>query len=216
MSDSPLQNLKMALERSALGRAIRQDPKKAGILVVLLLILGIAGVRAAMVMAPAAAPANSLAVPGAGSGLTAPRGLGDSPRVAAAKSLQDWLSKPATQLSRNVFAIRLDYFPSDGTQTMRSPEDGGFWDELAKSVQAQADEKSARRRALNRIMNEAAQLRVQSTLMGPNPKALVNGQLVREGDVVASFRIDKIESRRIIVEQMGIKLEIKFDTSAQP
>jgi len=45
--------------------------------------------------------------------------------------------------------------------------------------------------------------------MGASPKALVNGQLVGVGDVVASFRVCKIEARRIVVEREGIKLEIR-------
>jgi hypothetical protein len=51
-------------------------------------------------------------------------------------------------------------------------------------------------------------------MMGSAPKALVNGKLVQEGDVVASFRVLKIEARGIIVEQKGIKLEIQFKSSA--
>jgi len=45
-------------------------------------------------------------------------------------------------------------------------------------------------------------------MMGPQPKALVNGEFVGEGSVVASFRVLKIEARRMIVEREGIRLEI--------
>ena len=37
---------------------------------------------------------------------------------------------------------------------------------------------------------------------------MINGKLIAEGDVVASFRVLKIEPRRIIVEREGIRLEI--------
>jgi hypothetical protein len=48
------------------------------------------------------------------------------------------------------------------------------------------------------------------------PKAVLNGELVGIGDVVAStagearttFRVLKIEARRIIVEREGIKLAV--------
>ena len=53
-------------------------------------------------------------------------------------------------------------------------------------------------------------MKLQSTMMGPQPKALVNGELVGEGDVVAAFRVLKIEARRIIVEREGIRLEIQM------
>ena len=66
---------------------------------------------------------------------------------------------------------------------------------------------------------QARQIRLQSTLMGANPTALVDGQTVREGDVVASgsgvtrtaFRVLKIEPRRIILEREGVRSEIPLD-----
>jgi hypothetical protein len=49
---------------------------------------------------------------------------------------------------------------------------------------------------------------VTSTLMGPHPKAMVNGQMVGEGEVVAQFRVTEIRARSVVVEREGIKLEI--------
>ena len=55
--------------------------------------------------------------------------------------------------------------------------------------------------------------------MGPTPKAVINGDLVGEGDVVTSgtvgdtrvvFRVLKIEPRRILVEREGITLSIQM------
>jgi hypothetical protein len=59
-------------------------------------------------------------------------------------------------------------------------------------------------------------MRLQTTLMSAKPRAVVNGAMVKEGDVIAcgpvdnrtEFRVSKIEARRIIVEREGIKLEI--------
>ena len=61
-------------------------------------------------------------------------------------------------------------------------------------------------------------MRLQSTVMGATPKAVIDGEMVSEGDVVAcgtgetrtTFRVLKIEPRRIIVEREGIKLEIQM------
>jgi hypothetical protein len=47
--------------------------------------------------------------------------------------------------------------------------------------------------------------------MGPNPRAVINGELVGEGDVVAEFRVLKIEARRIVIEREGIRLEITMN-----
>jgi len=47
-------------------------------------------------------------------------------------------------------------------------------------------------------------------MMGPVPKAMIDGQLVGEGSVVADFRVLKIESRKVIVEREGIMLAIQM------
>ena len=69
---------------------------------------------------------------------------------------------------------------------------------------------------LENLQQQASQLSLQTTVMGMKPKAVVNGELVGVGDVVASgtgesrttFRVLKIEPRRIIVEREGIKLAV--------
>ena len=60
------------------------------------------------------------------------------------------------------------------------------------------------------VQRQAAEMRLQSTVMGAKPKAVIDGALVGEGDVVAQFRVLKIEARRITVEREGIKLEIQM------
>jgi hypothetical protein len=114
-------------------------------------------------------------------------------------------------LERDLFAVKLDYYPQDGTQiaqTLRAPSGDGFWDRLAKSMTAKADQMKERRILIENHRLQAAQLKLQTTLMGRHPRAMVNGELVTEGDVVATFRVLAIEPRRIIVEREGVKLEI--------
>jgi len=54
-------------------------------------------------------------------------------------------------------------------------------------------------------------MQIASTFMGGGdgrPKALIDGVLVGEGEVVAGFRVLKIEPRRVIFEREGIRLEV--------
>ena len=74
----------------------------------------------------------------------------------------------------------------------------------------QADVRKERQILIENLHQQASQLRLQSTMMGAVPKAVINGELVEEGEVVAAFRVLKIEARRIIVEREGIKLEIQM------
>ena len=57
--------------------------------------------------------------------------------------LQKWIAQPIQPLSRNLFTVRYDYFPSDGHKsTAAASESDNFWDQLAKSLNSQADLKN--------------------------------------------------------------------------
>jgi len=75
---------------------------------------------------------------------------------------------------------------------------------------SRADVKKERQILVENLARQASQLRLQSTIMGASPKAVIDGGLVGEGDVVATFRVLRIEPRRITVEREGIKLEIQM------
>jgi len=116
-------------------------------------------------------------------------------------AMETWAQRPISPPSRNFF--RLGNAQSAGVY-------GGvrFWEAVAKSVGPSADQLKERKRRFDQITEEANQLRVQLTVMGRQPKAVINGRSVGEGEIVASFRIVRIEARRVIVEREGIKLEI--------
>ena len=129
----------------------------------------------------------------------------------SSKRLREWMRAPVSPASRNLFSVKLDYFPSDGSrpaQGLRTPADGEFWGRLEKSLMLQADQRDKRENLLANYRDQAAKLRLDSIIWGAQPKAMIEGKLVAEGDVVALFRVLKIEQRRIIVEREGIRLEI--------
>jgi len=215
MIPAPWKPLTRTLSRNSFFQAVCNGPKKAALAGGIALGLAVAGVRGMIGSTPAAAPACT--IPGR-SALEAPAGLGASdasrPASPAVMAMEQWLRSPVAPLSRNVFAVHPEYFRPAGAAAPAGTQDAGLWDVLAKSNNPPADEKIKRRQALDQAMHDAADLRLESTMMGSAPKALVNGKLVQEGDVVASFRVLKIEARGIIVEQKGIKLEIQFKSSA--
>jgi len=204
-----------------LVRAIRDDPKKAGILTLLIAILVVLQVRLQTSRTDTASRATAAIAPSThnptvnGNG-----GDGGAGRPQdAAKALRAWMNAPATPIGRNLFAINLERFPQDANRASSSDQaPAGFWDELAKSMSSRADVRKERQILIENLQQQASQLRLQSTMMGASPKAVVDGGLVGEGDVVACgtgetrtvFRVLKIEPRRIIVEREGIKLEIQM------
>ena len=130
-----------------------------------------------------------------------------------ASLLKEWVSQPMPQtVSRNIFEVKLDYYPMESgakaTEDSRTPTDPTFWDRLAKSIDAQADQQHKREILIQNLRQQAGQLQVTMAVMGTHPKAMINGQMVGEGEVVAGFRVLKIEARSVVVEREGIKLEI--------
>ncbi len=125
-------------------------------------------------------------------------------------------SVPISPIRRNIFYINLDRFPQDGSKPMTSagPVSGasneGFWDRLAKSGAFRAEDQDSRSPQVGGLQWQAAQLHLQSILMGPTPKVMVDGRLLKEGDVVAGFRVVKITARGILLERDGSKFEVAF------
>jgi hypothetical protein len=142
-------------------------------------------------------------------------------------SLRAWLDEPVAPVERNIFTFA------------QSPAAAGVESSAAeaKSVAGLADPNQRREGSVPAPLPivavrdaasvatgssnpQARQIRLQSTLMGAaQPAALVNGQMVREGDVVATgsgvsrtaYRVLKIEARRVILEREGIRSEIPLE-----
>ena len=198
-------------------RAAQADPKKAAVLGVLVVVLGLLQVRRMTAGGPAAGPrsaAASVAAEADNASAARARAL-DAADAAAAMS--EWKAAPVAPLGRNLFATNLDYFPRDGSRPLNPQgSNEGFWEEVAKSLSTQADQKKQKQILIENLQLQAEKLRLQTTVMGAKPMAVINGDMVGEGDVVAAgsgearaeFRVLKIEARRIIVEREGIRLEI--------
>jgi hypothetical protein len=191
--------------------ALKHDPKKAIVLVALVLVL--AGMWGKMLLGGKGGPKAAAGMTIAPS---APSSVADSNNKAKAvdsiAQLRDWVAQPLPQdVSRNLFEVKLDYYPMDAAHAahITGPvNDPTFWEKLAKSIDAQADQQHKRENLIQNLRQQAGQLAVTSTLMGPRPKAMVNGVMVSEGEFVAQFRVTEIRARSVIVEREGIKLEI--------
>jgi hypothetical protein len=62
------------------------------------------------------------------------------------------------------------------------------------------------------LAQEARQvLRFTGSILGEQPKAMVNGKLFGRGDVISGFRIMQIEKRQIVVERDGVTVRITSD-----
>lgn len=187
-----------------LHQAIRRDPKKATIMAVLaVVLLGLWG--RLLFGGPRRAAASLVRVLSSDNHALAAQG----PHYRTAdEAMMDWLNEKEQPIERDLFAVNLDYYPREGR---RLGENAGFSGDEEKSAIARTDHKRERQILIENLQAQAANLKLQSTVMSVPPRAIINGELVEEGNAVASFRVLKIEPRRIIVEQQGVRLEIGME-----
>lgn len=197
--------------REKISALLKQDPKKALMLAVLLAVL--AGMWGKMMLTgrstPKAAAAMTIPQPAPATPADANNQARSVDNIAL---LRDWMAEPLPQtITRNVFELKLDYFPMDSAHVAldtRTINDPTFWEKLAKSIDAQADQQHKKEILIQNLRQQAGQLQLTSTLMGPRPRAMINGAMVGEGEVVAQFRVLKIEARSVTIEREGIKLVV--------
>jgi hypothetical protein len=200
------------MQGSALESMVRQvkaEPKKAIALALLVAVLVAMWLKIFVFSDPRHATAGTANGQNPKTGTSYISNLQLSP---ASRSLLEWTRKPITGTKRNLFSIKLDYFPVDGTRPMFSGDDAdGFWDQLAKSLAVKADQEKAKGILRDNVVMRASRLDLQSTgLFNGIPKAMVNGTIVQEGDTIEGFRIVGIETKRIVVELEGIQVQVIF------
>lgn len=216
------------LER--LPEPIRRDPKKSGILAALIVVMAVLGVRqfggsSGPARAKAVSPvAQSAAVPTSATKSGTGNRVADNPVSGAAQRVADWLGTPIKALDRNLFETKVEYFQridsAVGDAAVVVAEEL-FWEQLAKSLAAQADQKKQKQIRSENLQLAASMLRLQSTLMGQSPRALIDGRMLRTGDSVeagspgmtVTFRVALIEARRVLVERDGVRVELRMDNS---
>jgi len=198
--------------------AAKADPKKAGFLGFLALVMVVLWVR---FMMGSSVPAGAEAAPTDAAPAPATDNLPPvSPSTGRAlKAMQDWSRGPVAPATRNIFTVHYGYFPGDDKSAASG--DGEFSDPDQKSRPDPAEEK-ARREALRASLEQDASQHVhlQSVLMGDVPKAMVNETLVREGDMITrsdgdkvvstGFRVLRIVGRGIVIARDGVRIEIDF------
>ena len=194
--------------------SFKANRKKTTVLLALVAVLLITGGRLLLPHHGASeALASALSPPAPSFLLDMPAITEDAAKSASLSRLTRWAEVPAVPPGRNLFQIDLSMYSSDGSRPKSS---GGsardtFWHDLEKSMTDRADQEKQRQVLVDALKADAGNLKLQTTIDGSSPKAIVNGILVGEGDVVAKFRIVRIENRRITVEREGIRFEVRMN-----
>lgn len=201
---------------------LRRDPKKSALLTGLVGLMAVLGIRQYTgTSAPASARAGVSAVERSTGGNSATSHEASNPNNEVAQRVAQWLGTPIKALDRNLFETKLEFFQrvdAAGDDRAAVLADETFWDQLAKSLASQADQKRQKQIRSENLQLAASTLKLQTTLMGSVPKALIDGRMVRAGDLLEtkssdlsmSFRVVQIEPRRVVIERDGVKIELKM------
>jgi len=190
---------------------INAERKKLGVLSVLVLCLGGAGLRAFVLSGPRSAVASDRTPVEAGTASDRKGGAGTSSR----RKPDIRLPIPA-ELKRDLFAIPEAHFPKPSqTEPADSdiPKSAPAKDETPSRVEPVRPEDQPEAKAAA----DLRRLRLKGTILGGSPMAVIElagqkdkrGTVVRPGGEIDGFTLVEIKSDGVVLEKYGVRLELK-------
>jgi len=125
----------------------------------------------------------------------------------------DYLANMDRSIQRDLFKPNLACFaPKPGAEPAvedGAEQTGWFGKVLERIMQKQADSSDELLR-IRQIRTEAGELTLQTTMLGDNPTALINGRVLRKGEEIRGFRVDEIAPNRCIVSKDGVRILLQM------
>ncbi|MFA9480199.1 hypothetical protein ACERK3_18150 [Phycisphaerales bacterium AB-hyl4] len=119
----------------------------------------------------------------------------------------------ASRPDRPVVEVELpDYLARD---LFNFPSDEFAWAAPKKAEQTTMEEKSGSERSDDQLRSAtvrkaAENLRLRSVMMGENPSAVINGQVLRPGQQIQGFTLLEIAKRHVLLEQHGVIVRLRL------
>ncbi len=176
---------------------LKRDKKRALLMFVL---MGVATVLFARLLLKKPNPAQATAAPAPAVKIGAPPAAPAAPLSPSSEDASpdsgrdDYLNQIDTTIKRDIFSPPESYFPAgqSGKRSYR-PITGGRTDAEKETV-----------------WNEAKALTLDSTILSATPRAMIDGQLVRVGDLIKGFSVEEIRSRSVTLGKDGISVSIEM------
>lgn len=199
---------------------IRRDKKRTIILAALLAVGGIMGVRLIVKHGlPGSASASVSSVEG--SGILPPvedqaSDFGDSLPASADNDTrrEQYLMSLDRNITRDLFTAHLDFFPRSSSKAVaadRAPAGPGWFTDVRKRVLAKQQAESEHLARLHAIRAQARELSLTSTILGGSPAAVINGQVVRKGQMIGGFRLESVGSDRCVLSRDGMRVDLMME-----
>lgn len=194
----------MSMDFERMKKQLLADKKKLGILVMLAFVGLLMWGRLLMTDVPRTATAK----PKPAATTPADRSTTTTP-MSKASSVTRRMPEVAVDLSglvtRDLFAFHGRGYPP----VADSGETGHGTNRVTptKLVLDPADKAKEREKA---IRAEAADLRVQSTILGAQPRALINGQLLAPGEAIQGFKLSEVRPRSVTLTKESIEIVLEM------
>jgi hypothetical protein len=109
------------------------------------------------------------------------------------------------RVRRDLFAFDPSFYPKIAVE-----EEAGIDDVPAKSSVNQTDESEREAQKEAAVLAAARNLELQSTMMGANSRALINGTLLKAGEQIKGFTVKAVRNREAILEKDGVEIRLEM------
>ncbi len=188
---------------------IRQDKKKTTLLAILLITAGIVGGRFVVTCGlPDKAAAGSSGAVETDTDGDDQTGLGRSSERPAQEV--DFTSIDRT-ITRDLFRPDTKYFPSaDHAGESRRTGTATPPDQAQQLAETKQQEQQKRMEHIKSIRTQAETLILMSTMLGRSSTALINGQVLRTGNLINGFHLKSIAADYCIVTMDGVDVKLQM------
>ncbi len=182
------------------------DPRKSAVMAVLLLVAGGLAVKFLSQGGPmpAAAGAALLAGPVNPADEGADLALRDDPEGSR------YLANIDRTVRRDLFAVEYGLYPVVEPQPADDPDADRrrLLEQARLSLEAQAAHQQA---MILAVQAQAQTLRLQSTIVGERPSAIINEQILALDDTIQGFRVVRITRGHCVVEKDGVEVTLAME-----
>jgi hypothetical protein len=169
---------------------VKRDKKRAALLGVLVLVAGIVIARQFLSQTPQPASAASV------SQAYQPRPAVQADATGAPKVAKPFV-RVDKKISRDIFAPNTDYFPVEAAPVPQKIVTSAPTTQEATSVETM-------------VRNLAQSLQLQSTMLGDQPTAIINGRVLKAGDSLKQFKVVSISTDQVVLERNGIEVTLEM------
>ena len=184
------------------------DRRKAAALVLLLAVLGVVAGRVIVRQTgPDHVRADETATVDAGQSRQSRKSgsATDVPPTHPTRQANPTRRRATAKITRDIFRIDQALLPTDRSDGSPDPAANGGTDRT-EGIQERK----------RRIGAEAAELVLQSTIVGTSPTAIVNDHVLRVGEMLGGFRVIEVTARNCVVEKDEIKVRLYMGGSKGP